>query len=352
MPILKTSAERGKQVVGMYKPSTWREKGLPWTLGLFAATYVVVVIGLGIYWSKEPNTFDVVENSKEISAQLQSKIVTGTVTTDALITVANTMLDKPGGYLSNDVTPPGVYLDNMPNWEFGVLTQVRDMARAFRNDFSRSQSQSAEDKDIIVAEPRFNFDSSSWMFPSTESEYREAIHAMERYAQRLADPQQTNAQFYARADNLNDWLGLVDKRLGSLSQRLSMSVGQDVVHLGVAGDKDAQQSTPVPAQSREKTPWTQIDDVFYEARGQAWALLHFLKAIQVDFAPILANKNAQASLQQIINELESTQQMIWSPVILNGNGFGFVTNHSLIMASYLSRANAALIDLRRLLAVG
>jgi hypothetical protein len=262
------------------------------------------------------------------------------------------MLDKQGGYLSNDVTPPGVYLDNMPNWEFGVLTQVRDMARAFRNDFSRSQSQSAEDKDIIIAEPRFNFDSASWMFPSTESEYREAIHAMERYAKRLADPQQTNAQFYARADNLNDWLGLVDKRLGSLSQRLSMSVGQDVVHLGVAGDKDAQQSTPVPAQSREKTPWTQIDDVFYEARGQAWALLHFLKAVQVDFAPILANKNAQASLQQIINELESTQQMIWSPMILNGNGFGFVTNHSLIMASYLSRANAALIDLRRLLAVG
>ena len=66
----------------------------------------------------------------------------------------------------------------------------------------------------------------------------------------------------------------------------------------------------------------------------------------------MANKNAQASLQQIINELESTQQMIWSPMILNGNGFGFVTNHSLIMASYLSRANAALIDLRRLLAVG
>lgn len=352
MPILKSSAERGKQVVGLYKPSTWREKGLPWTIGLFAATYVVVVIGLGIYWSKEPDTFDVAENAKEVSAELQTKIVTGTVTTDALITVANTMLDKPGGYLSNDVTPPGVYLDNMPNWEFGVLTQVRDMARAFRNDFSRSQSQSAEDKDIIIAEPRFNFDSASWMFPSTESEYREAIHAMERYAKRLADPQQTNAQFYARADNLNDWLGSVDKRLGSLSQRLSMSVGQDVVNMGVAGDKEAQQSTPVPAQSYEKTPWTKVDDVFYEARGQAWALLHFLKAVQIDFAPILANKNAQASLQQIINELESTQQMIWSPMILNGNGFGFVTNHSLIMASYLSRANAALIDLRRLLAVG
>ena len=38
----------------------------------------------------------------------------------------------------------GLYLDNIPNWEFGALVQVRDFARAFREDFSRSQSQSTE----------------------------------------------------------------------------------------------------------------------------------------------------------------------------------------------------------------
>jgi hypothetical protein len=32
--------------------------------------------------------------------------------------------------------------------------------------------------------------------------------------------------FYARADNLNNWLGDVGTRLGSLSQRLSASVGR------------------------------------------------------------------------------------------------------------------------------
>ena len=58
------------------------------------------------------------------------------------------------------------------------------------------------------------------------------------------------------------------------------------------------------------------------------------------------------SLQQIIRELESTQQTVWSPIILNGSGFTFVTNHSLVMASYLSRANAAVIDLRKLLEQG
>ena len=53
------------------------------------------------------------------------------------------LLHKRGGYFSNDILPPWVFLDNVPNWEFGVLTQVRDLARAMRNDFSRSQTQSA-----------------------------------------------------------------------------------------------------------------------------------------------------------------------------------------------------------------
>ena len=72
----------------------------------------------------------------------------------------------------------------------------------------------------------------------------------------------------------------------------------------------------------------------------------------MDFADVLAKKNATVSLRQIIRELESAQAPVWSPVILNGSGFGLWANHSLVMASYISRANAALIDLRELLAQG
>jgi hypothetical protein len=39
-------------------------------------------------------------------------------------------------------------------------------------------------------------------------------------------------------------------------------------------------------------------------------------------------------------------------VILNGSPFGVFANHSLVMANYLSRANAAVIDLRQLLSQG
>ncbi|TPW15281.1 MAG: hypothetical protein FD130_1233, partial [Halothiobacillaceae bacterium] len=129
-------------------------------------------------------------------------------------------------------------------------------------------------------------------------------------------------------------------------------VGQTRINTDLAGDMGATQSTATPDMVEVKTPWREIDDIFYEARGTAWALIHFLKAIEVDFAEVLQQKNALVSLRQIVRELESTQDTVWSPVVLNGGGFGVVTNYSLIMAGYISRANAAVIDLRELLQRG
>ena len=315
------------------------------------AIYLTLTLGLGVYWSMTPDSFDVVENrAKYLKASNQS--VTGAATTAALLEVTRLLLEKDGGYISNDITPPGTFLDNMPNWEYGALIQSRDLARALREVLSRSQSQSQEDVDLTLAEPRINFQNSSWALPATESEYRDARRYLQAYLDRLPQSGEDSAQFYARADNLSFWLGMVEKRLGSLSQRLSASVGQRRINTDLAGDAAATQSTRGSQELVVKTPWNEIDDVYYESRGAAFALIHFLKAAEVDFAEVLEKKNATVSLRQIIRELEATQQTVWSPVILNGSGFGIWANHSLVMASYLSRANAALIDLRELLAQG
>ncbi len=340
------------RVAGLYHPRTLRERGLGWAALVLLGTVIVIMMILSWYWSREPGMFDVRQATVALLKDKNATPVTGQYSTATLITIAGTLLDKPGGYLSNDVTPPTVFLDNMPNWEFGALVQVRDFAKALRNDFSRSQSQSLEDPDLAEAEPHFNFDNNSWLFPPSEYEYRKGIRALSRYFYRLGKTGPGSAQFYARADNLSDWLGVVNKRLGGLAQRLSASVGTARVNTNLAGDTAATQSTSEPQTILVKTPWTKIDDVFFEARGSTWALIHLLKAVQIDFAPVLRKKNAEASLSQIIRELQMTQEPVWSPVILNGSGFGIVTNHSLVMASYISRANAALIDLRNLLQQG
>lgn len=300
---------------------------------------------LGFYWDHEPDF-------QPITEEIQKDSVVGVATTQSLIKAAETLLNKRGGYLSNDVIPPSVVMDNVPNWEFGVLQQVRDLAKALRNDYSRSQTQSLADKDLEVAEPKFNVDSEAWLFPSAEGEYEEGIKALRKYLSRLEDASQQNAQFYARADNLREWLSLVEKRLGSLSQRLSQARPQVRVNTDLAGNKNTQQSTPTASEVVAKAGWFEIDDNFYEARGTAWALILFLKAAETDFAPVLKDKNAIPTLRQIIRELESTQQNVSSPMILNGSGMGMFANHSLVMSSYIGRANSGIRDLRRLLADG
>ena len=312
-------------------------------VGVLVAVYLVIVIALMWWWSYEPEQFDVVAVAKQRAAAHNEPIVTGSVVTSTLMGCGEILINKRGGYISNDKFPPGLFMDNVPNWEFGVLQATRDLAREMRNRFSRSQSQSEEDIDLKEADPLFSSPNDRWMWPSSEGQFQKAIDHIDGYFVRMGKNDPNGAQFYARADSLADYLDTVSSRLGSLSQRLSASVGQLRLEGDAPVDPNAKGQTVV------KTPWSQLDDVFYESRGYTWALLEQLKAIQVDFAPILERKNAMVSLRQIIRELEESQKPVHSPIILNGSPFGFFANHSLVMANYVSRANAAVIDLKALL---
>lgn len=321
-------------------------------LGAVTGGILLVLLLLMAWWDGDPDPFDPVALAQQRTASNARPLVIGYVTTDTAVRLIEGMLDKPGGYLSNDIAPPGLWMDNVPNHEFGQLQQLRDFTLALRNDFSRSGTQSADDLDLREAQPLLASPNDRWLLPSTEDQYRKAAGHLAAYRERIADPARQDAQFYARADNLADWLGLVDKQLGALSQRLTAAVASDRVDTDLGNDPSAAQSTPRPAVLPVRTPWTRIDDNFYEARGQAYALLHLLKAIEHDFAQVLRDKNAKPVLDQIIRELEATQAPIWSPVILNGSGFGLTANHSLAMSSYISRANAAIAELRRQLTRG
>lgn len=317
-----------------------------WLVGAALTAVVFVAVVTSWYWSREPaRDYATIDGA-------QQPVVVGYATVDTVIRTCGWLLDKPGGYLSNDIAPPGVWLDNLPNLEFGVLEQCRDIARVLRDRFSRSQSQSTEDPDLAIAQPALNYSNDSWILPSTESKIREALATLRSYRARISDPDDRDAQFFARADNLADWLALVELRLGSLSQRLSASVGQTRINTDLSGDRTAASSTTRASEIEVRTPWLEIDDIFFEARGAAWALLQFMRAVERDFAAVLADKNATVSIRQITRELEGALGPIASPMILNGRGFGFFANHSLVLASYLSRAHSAIIDVRALLEQG
>ncbi|MFT3931813.1 MAG: DUF2333 family protein [Spongiibacteraceae bacterium] len=318
-----------------------------WRIALAAAgAFAITLMGLGIYWSREPAQFDVSNSVNNALHETAPATVEGALTTATLQQVVVTLLDKPGGFINNDIFPPGLWLDNMPHWERGALQQARDMARSLRDDFGRASAQAELNDDLARAEPRLNFSESSWMLPASESQYRDAAGYLRDYLKSL-EKRDDHAVFVTTAEVLDRYLARVTQRLDIDVQRLSACIEPRENPLRQRENSLSQRN--LPTSSTSLTPSSQLDDVFYEARGSAWALSHLLRAIELDFSHTLREKNALLPMQEAIRALDAAQGPIYSPMILNGSGFGFVANHSLVMASYMARAEAAVANVRRLL---
>lgn len=334
-------------------PPNTQYKGVLWTLGVIGALVSVLLLALAIWWSQEPDPFNVYDEAMERTKQTNTtEIPVGYVYANTLAHIAEVLMHKPGGYITNDAAPPGVFMDNMPSWELGALVILRDATTALRNHFARDQSQSAEDPDLAIAEPYFYYERNSWALPSTEAEYQKGIDSLHNYMIRLQKPAgKKPARFYSRADNLWQYVEVVIKRLGGLSTRLSASsehtyIREMTVQLTENPEAQKLRSEHVTTEPLTRTTWLEVDDIFWEARGASWALLHILKAIEHDFRAILIDKRAMNTVDIMIRALENSLQPIMSPMILNGSGYGLFANYSLTMANYIARANAAALDLR------
>ncbi|MGQ0335186.1 DUF2333 family protein [Halomonas elongata] len=291
--------------------------------------YLVVTVALGVWWSRTPAGFDV---EQAVAEQRDGGTAArGAVTVAGLRTTLATLIDKPGGYLRNDIAPPGLWLDNMPAWEYGVLRQARTLVAAM----PALADGSAETFEATAT--RLRGDGRDWLYPSTEHRIRQALDDLDAYLVQLGEP--GHAGFGDDGKGLAPWLSQVAKELDEMGGRLSASVG----------DKERLAELGVPVASLpESTPWYRVDNVFFEARGQAWALRHLLAAMRRDQADVLEAAGLAERWDALAAELERSQRRLWSPVVLNGSGFGIFANHSLVMASHVLRAR----DLVRELAEG
>ena len=281
------------------------------------ALYLLVCLVLGIWWSQRPEPFDVDQATTQwLGSPADAALPRGARLTSSMLTSLDILLEKPGGWLRNDMLLPGVWLDNVPSWEYGVLTQLRILGKAL------PAMGSAGTDALESANKALQSDSEDWLYPAAEKRYSQAQGALASY---LAGIVRGGDGFAATGEDLAGWLDAVSRRFSGLTQQLLASV-DDPEALRELGVDDA----ALP----EATPWFRIDNVFFEARGNAWGLLQLLKAARLDYADVLGKANANATLERLIAELELAQRRVWSPVILNGSGFGIFANHSLVLANY------------------
>ena len=72
-----------------------------------ALILLLLLVLLGWFWSSEPAQFDIRTEAREMAPQRPG--VVGVATLAATVKIVDALLDKPGGYLSNDIMPPGVW---------------------------------------------------------------------------------------------------------------------------------------------------------------------------------------------------------------------------------------------------
>jgi hypothetical protein len=238
--------------------------------------------------------------------------------------------DMADNWLPNDIFWPTALLDNMPNFQLGVLEVVRYNVRVLRDNLSRMRTTDRLDQSAEAAFTNLSNDPFKWWFPSAESKWKLALAQLETYNRNLASGK---SHFYARADNLIELLNQYLSLMGGVNTRLINAPRDLKTTIGIEEQKD--KTSPAPSVDID-IPWTQIDDNFYYAQGVAYALHESFRAIRVDFNEVLKDKNSLTLVDKI---LEILGRCNFEPLIVfNGDPDSIFANHSLNLSGIFNDA--------------
>jgi hypothetical protein len=263
----------------------------------------------------------------------------GVFLTNTLIRIAEGMTEH---WLPNDMLWPTVVLDNPQSFQLGQLEALRYAVKSLRDDLSRMRTTDHIDADVDRAASYVFFEPTRWAFPSAESRYRRAIEELERYRGRL---ERGEATFSPRVDNLHKFIGDLASLLGGVSNRLA-NAPRDI-RTRVTEESAGGAILDREQELRHVTPWAEIDDNFYFARGVLYVMRQLMIAVQYDFAEILAQRNAGSLVTAIIRTLDRTQ---FEPLMIaNGDRGSLWANHSLQLQALLEDARQKMRSLQNIL---
>ncbi len=263
----------------------------------------------------------------------------GVAYTEALIQIGEHMVSN---WVPNDILAPTILLDNFPNFQLGELEGMRYSTRILRDNLSRIRTTDKIDKNADQAYTSFSYDPSRWLPQSAGGRYTHGLKGLKAY---LVELENDSTHFYPRADNLNEFIKQYISLLGGVSQRLANAPRGNTARISeeTAGDIDLKGEKTI----EHLTPWMQIDDNFYYARGTLYVLKHLMEAIKYDFDKILVRRNAHELIDAIMEVLDRTQ---FNPIfVANGDLGSLWANHSLELQALLEDARQKMRSLQSIL---
>jgi hypothetical protein len=228
-------------------------------------------------------------------------------------------LDSMTGWRPNDffLWGPKLFADNNANRQRGILMAVRETTRVFKDHLTKVSSDQY-DPNLVTADTMFRNDPERMWFPSAESRFRQGVQALRDYIAGLhATPPQSKP--------LNER----NVELIRLFQTWSDMLGDAHATL-----------------YREDIGWLETDDVFYHAQGVAHAMAHSIRALRVEYKPLLQGR---AILDTLFEEAGSAllQAATLKPlIVLDGGPASLFANHRRNLDAYINEARQKMYSIR------
>lgn len=218
-------------------------------------------------------------------------------------------------------------LDNMPNFQQGIIGALSRFAVEMGDHIGRVRGSSQADADLEKAAGLLKYRGDVWIFDlstslmptaTSEAQYRSAAQALEAYNVRLA---RGEAVFERRADNLHATLERVAADLGSLSARLD-AANDDLSAISFTAD-----------------------DVFYHVKGRLYGYWKLLEALGRDYDNVIAERELGAVWQQMLDSMR--EGALLDPlVVFNGAPDSVaIPSHLTAQGFYLLRARTRLREI-------
>lgn len=189
------------------------------------------------------------------------------------------------GWRANDpFFLPSAALDNMPNFQVGMIGALARFATELADQLARTRGSSQIDPDVDAAVGLLKYPGDIWIFnfstsvlptASSESQYLGAYRALGRYNDRLAS---ASAVFERRADALISTIDRIGSDLGSASAQLDSRIENGG---GLFFDRSS-------------------DDVFYRVKGRLYGYYMVLKALGKDFEIVIRDKELGPAWEQML----------------------------------------------------
>ena len=227
---------------------------------------------------------------------------------------------------------PAVVLDNMPNFQQGIVYALSRFAIEMSDQIGRVRGSSQVDKDLDSAAGRLKFPGTIWYFdfetswaPTTPSEqhYRAARRELLAYNARLGGGEAT---FERRADNLQATLERLSADLGSSSAVIDHRIAEGAWLLDF-----------------------EADDIFYRTKGRLYAYYHLLTAFRDDFSQVIKERELGKAWGLMLDSMRHAA-VLDPTVIVNGDPEGqLLPSHLAAQGFYLLRARTQLKEIANIL---